>query len=823
MPWLSQAQQTLGTGPAAQQRPNPFLGGPGAMGGGMAQPTGTIGAIHTRNPFQIGQDFSRVVGGLPTHTVLQQVNAGQSPVNSQPPSAPAPAAKPSASPEQAGAMNAAVPGAFNGNPANGFSGAEMGFVRPQGSAPNPFARNAPPRMPWGGGSPTPKAPAPMPQPQFRQLPPPHPPPASTRAPMPGGPGADPMPGTFHGGAPFPMPMPPVSPGPIEGGGSAPNPFANQRVPMSQQQQQGTQGLAMMPPISDAPNPMTAPPAPFDPLHGPAKAGTEDARQKGDGGREPAPAPDYFADQQAAMQAFLAQNQEVAQALAGQGASIPGGGVIPSTTGDTTGGTGGQQGDSGGAGGGAGGGTTQTPLPFTHDNPATFYNPDGTGAWTLDSIRADERGDARFWAPKPDNFGDMSDAQRQKWMLAHYNPYATRDEFFTNSPDAVRAFRTIYPNLTGLGQLPSLVGWKGTPVTIPSNANVRLDTVAGGPYPVDDRVRPLLDATHQMYSHIAAMMASSGIGEDWFSTKEGNHAWNQYKAARTLLSRYGVTYDPVKDIPSGSGGDRGDGSVTTDRTPWNIENTDVMTKLPDIDKIPGDIRQIFGGDSWNKASPEEKAAMLEAMLEIYLTNEQLANKQKQINIYQPGYEQTLAANNPFRRESESMALDALQNPNPVDLQGIQNRTASDFDKSLEQSIQAASGASARRGIAPGSMAGVAGNLTADNRNALSRTLGEQTSAYQMADRQAMYDAIRNAMGVNQQYLGGELTAAQQLGALVGNPYAAAQNPYGSFPDTSANLSAIELQRQLARQGPVDDKSGLYQGIGTAAGLAALALI
>ena len=277
----------------------------------------------------------------------------------------------------------------------------------------------------------------------------------------------------------------------------------------------------------------------------------------------------------------------------------------------------------------------------------------------------------------------------------------------------------------------------------------------------------------------------------------------YENLRALLGRYGINFNPMSgtDAP-----EAGPGGIGSHRDDFNAGNTDVMNKLPHISDIPGRVQQIFGS-KWDKADPTERAAMVEQTLQIIMANEQLANKQKGINILQEGYNSTLAENDPLRKESERLSLEALKNPNPVDLQGIQNRTSSRYDQGLDQSIQAMSGSAARRGIGMGAVAGMAGQATRDNRADLARTLGEQESAHQMLDRQSLYDAIANAGRTNATFKGEQLRQSALLANAVRGSYDPATHGYQGAADTAANLKSIDILEKLQA---ADDKSGLFGG-------------
>jgi hypothetical protein len=78
--------------------------------------------------------FNSRWGQIPASQAKIQRDAGQGGVTNTA-GAPAPAPAPTASPEQAGAINSAQPGFFNGNAENGIPKAEGGFAPPPPAAP----------------------------------------------------------------------------------------------------------------------------------------------------------------------------------------------------------------------------------------------------------------------------------------------------------------------------------------------------------------------------------------------------------------------------------------------------------------------------------------------------------------------------------------------------------------------------------------------------------------------------------------------------------------------------------------------------------------
>lgn len=122
------------------------------------------------NPYDLGAQFNAYAGGRPAHQLVSDMQNGvapppapassTAPVGAQQPSV---AEVPKATPEQAGAMNAALPGVFNGNPANGVPSADVGFSPPAAPKPPPSSGQSLGLAPGSGPSPPPAASSPLAQ------------------------------------------------------------------------------------------------------------------------------------------------------------------------------------------------------------------------------------------------------------------------------------------------------------------------------------------------------------------------------------------------------------------------------------------------------------------------------------------------------------------------------------------------------------------------------------------------------------------------------------------------------------------------------------
>jgi hypothetical protein len=209
----------------------------------------------------------------------------------------------------------------------------------------------------------------------------------------------------------------------------------------------------------------------------------------------------------------------------------------------------------------------------------------------------------------------------------------------------------------------------------------------------------------------------------------------------------------------------------------------------------EIRRAFN-DRPNGVSAEEWTAMMEFEQGRRQLEDAYQRRQKGVNLNQLDLDRI--KNDPLRGRAESAALDIFDDPGGVDWQPIRNRLASDYDRGLDQSIQAMSGGAARRGVPLGAMQGMTGQLTAENRNALARALGEMSTQEQLHDREGLYRAIQNAANTNRAFSGAESMAMQTLAnAVMGTPQPA-QNPYAGMANTASNLSAIELAKKQAEE-------------------------
>ena len=781
MPGLTQGQQSAGTGSVSSQSLN-----------------------DRRN--LLATDITSSLGGMPSHQALRAMQSGQpigSPVQAGPGAAPGIQATPNqpqqsaqVPPAQAGQMNAQAPGIFNQNPATGYSGTEDGFAKAAGgmaqSGGGMAQTTAPPMRP---------PPVPVRQPQAPQRGQPSDAQmqmlaAQSRAaaqrapasatPVPPPPGQAPPPdnipwapgfGSPHTQTPHTQP-PAAAPTP-----QMPVPGAGPAGPVAAQAKGAT-----------APDPEDA-----------GKPWQQDSRSFGEKFGEPKPAawsrwsPEQRAKWKAnryqagttAVGAGPTQGQAPGQEKAAEG----GGQVVPPTF---------------------------DPIETIGEGGRSI--PIGDKYYTSGYINKDPRGEGAFTTPKPDDWNKMSKDQRDAWLTQNYVPFdpqtmglpamqGKEDEY--SYPGSIAEYLANIGNVDEAALLEAL-GYGGgfeipdiettTPFDfgeVPYTTGIESFTTPGGPnYVEDPDIRRLLQKYSEAANAINVMSADPNRFKDarWAERNE------EYGTLQAVLGRYGINWSPAQGVfqPEPGPGDVGSGRDDT-----NTGNTDVMSGLPHFQQgdLPGIVMRFFGINpkDWKGMSSTKKSAAFDQYMEMLLTDESLRNKQGGINIIQGGYDKTLAENNPLRQGSEDLALQALQNYNPVDLQGIQNRTSSRYDQGLEQAIQSASGSANRRGLTPGSQAGFAGNLTAQNRNDLSRTLGEQETAYQQYDRQALYDAINNAGNVNQRFLGGELMQGNVLANAVMGAYQPAVNPYENAPDTSGNLAAIDT---LEDRGVLDDDTDLW---------------
>lgn len=462
--------------------------------------------------------------------------------------------------------------------------------------------------------------------------------------------------------------------------------------------------------------------------------------------------------------------------------------------------------------GPGGGGTPAPVSnFDATKPETWWNADGTPAWTADVARDDEREFSdKYLGTKPDAWATWSKDRKDQWLAQHYNPYGTEAEFFAQAPDATAAaaFARIYGDDYKASQNLPMPDQAGTipQGQVPYTANMADFATPGSPYYIQSpEIRGIFDNLIN-YSSVLGQMQDSpdGIGSERF-----RGMLEKYEAGRNVLKNlYGIDYDPFSQFMSGN--KPGDTLEVGD-------NTQIATDLPSPAIVTDDLRAFFKG-----AGENANQYALEFAMQKWLTENNLQRQQQGINLLQPVVDQTLAENNPMRRESEALMMQALQNPDPVDWQGIRNRATSDQDRTLQQSIAAASGGAARRGVSLGSLAGLSGQLTAESGNSLSRRLGELTTQEQMAKRAAEYDALNQAANVSRQWQGAESQARQVLANAVAGQFGTPSNPYAGASDTRLALETLLAQKKAQEDAANDDSALWSAGIG-AAGMMGAALI
>lgn len=449
---------------------------------------------------------------------------------------------------------------------------------------------------------------------------------------------------------------------------------------------------------------------------------------------------------------------------------------------------------------------QPPSIFNPADPTTWWDAEGNATWDSDVLGEDDREwSQRYIQPKPDNWAAMTPQQRENWKRNNYNPYESVNDYLAQAPDAAAmdAFQKMFGDQfagINVNQLPTQ-GYGTVPGQVANNVTLADLANPSSPHYVENpEIRAVLDAMMNQSENLDAINRSpSGYGSDaWKET------FGRYSGAQALLKNlYGIDYDPFSayigtNIP-------GDSLDVAD-------NTSIDTSLPTTDVLTGDLARYF-----NDVDGGKKLA-LEFAMQRWLTEQGLQHQQQGINLLQPVVDQTLAANNPMRRESERLMMEALQNPDPVDWQGIRNRATSDSDAGLLESIRMASGGANRRGVPAGAMSGLSGVLTSQNRNDLSRRLGELLTEEQRSKRSSVYDALTMAGNTSRQWQGAESMARQQLANAVMGAPSMAQNPYAGMADTRFGARAIDLQRQaMEDQDTGTDWAGLATGLlGTAAG-------
>lgn len=706
-------------GTTSQYAPNPA---------GVAGPTNTP----ANDPYATAQSFHAAYGGVPAHEVLRLQREGKPPV---PPSQ----AGPSAPPAQAGAMNAAAPGTFNGNPANGFSGTQVGF----------------------NGTPSP------------------PPPPTGPAP------GVPTPGLYG----QPQGVPGVATPPVPPSQPQPTPGAPQHAPAPP----GTPGM-------EAPLPVT-PATPAQP-YAPVQPSQASAGEAVDEGRDPYAAPPADAPvlqqgtYQAPGQGQVEQTSGNAQAVGTPGSpsdvalkSAPAnGGYQVSFGGQTYKVT--EQVPPAWAGWNQ---AQRTQWLQNHQVQPEAAAPPPVSTAGPGSPVVTPSGDP--YVP-PQDTADPLDAEDQKSTAAGFT--WTNDVGRDLRAHPVQALnRTdLYQNVFGMtkeqaknyARLPSVTIDPSGPMPTASanHSYTGIDFpqgafLEGSPnYIQDDGERQLLALAYG-YAQNLNQLASTQNG---LASQEYAKLAEKLNNATYILGWHGIKYQPWGDYGS-TGDTQGEfPGIFTDTTKPENEFRTPLNSVPGAARILSPaLKKAFNLN--DKSTPEQYALAYEAQMQGIDADRAIRSQDQALQMTGKGVD--LIRNDPSRAKSESMAMDIANNPEYSDWEGIRNRATSDSDAAANRAIESASAAAGRRGLDAGALAGLGSDVYRQQGNDLSRQLGELDQARGVERRQGQLQGLDSLGNVFRTYAGAEVNQLNAgAGVLLGAP------PTGANSATGVGQAALDYK-------------------------------
>ncbi len=445
----------------------------------------------------------------------------------------------------------------------------------------------------------------------------------------------------------------------------------------------------------------------------------------------------------------------------------------------------------------------TGTVYNPSDPTTWWKADGSYNWTGTDIANDTRGSER-WLTDPTKlagWATMTPEQRAAAKNTAYNPYSTVTEYFKQAPDAaaLAAYQKLFAgdpayirNLPEFAQ--SGVGTLGQNLGTKTLSEAEIAAMG---------YDPAVLALMQQYGNFGEQLAS---GQDLTPENLARQS-EQYATLGAILNNvYGITWDPLtgyKNAVPAPNPDDTNGSIP--------DNTTIATDLPNLSlKVP-DLLQAIGGKM-------ENAPLLEFAMQQWLQQQGLQQQQKGIYLLDDAVKQSLAENNPLRRESERLALEALQNPDPVNYEQVKNRLASDYAKGRESGNAALAQSLAGRGLSASTGIGLGAQMNSQSQMDLARALSELDMRQAENLRTAQYGATTNAANVDRAYAGAESTLRQMLAnAVMGAPNVA-QNPYAGMADTRTALEALKMQ-----QGKLEDAAEAEKGSALSQGLGALGTV
>lgn len=708
--------------------------GAGALQNGTWSPAGQGATSQYGSPFTLQASFDSVVRGMPSNHVASLTEQGQMP--SFQGAAPAPQSpaggsgrsKPSAPPGQAGAMNAQFPGTFNGNPANGVSGTEVGWS-PQHAPANPNTPGMEQSYPLTPSAPPGPAPGvPTPGLGMPAMPP--------QAPTPGAPAAPPPAPSAPPANPTPMPQPPMQGAAGEGTDETRDPSAAPPPDVGIEQVLGAgQAVGTGEQVPGVPAKAAA-----QTTSGTHKALLGQTQYDVTEPTPPAWAGWQYAQKMQWINNHLAKPLETA-APAPVSTSGPGAPVV-------------------------------TPNGDTYVPPQETAPPGPSAA-----------GDEKSKAGEFNWGGNASRTLRGGGNPDTAAGYATTMQALNRNDIMQAVFGMSNAQAKNYDPLPQIGGngAGGPPVASANHSFTGLDFpqgafLEGSPnYIQNSGERQMLAYAYSLASQLNQIASTEG----GLASQEYNTIAQKLNDARYVLDWHGIKYQPW-----GQYGSTGD---TAGEFPGVFNETD--PNAPSLAYVPGTskilspaIRKAFNLNE--KSTPEQYAAAYEAQMQGLLTEAAMRDRSKAAAII--GGNADMYRNDPLSTKSTAMAADLLDHPDNTPWQTIENRRVENIDKSAAQAGEDVASSFNRRGIAPGAAAGISSDLQMQAGDERARAISDLAVEKAATEQQAKYQALGAAGDTFNRYRGGEASQRQNLASVLMGSAPDIVNPAGGIGGAALNI-------------------------------------
>lgn len=719
------------------------------------------------NPYDLGTAFRDYYGGMPTHQIVSGMANGQSPTQNAPGSTLAngfgkSVGAPTATPAQAGQMNATMPGVFNGNPANGIPSEEAGFNKAFRGQSAPMGE-VPPGSRFQAGALGRHQRTPM---------------------MPGAGNATmaPIQPTGAQGAPAPVPAPvddaAARLAQMQAGlaGTQPGAIAEASTGMAADTREAAAGPIQMRAADAAGAPAENGPA------GPVATFTGT-----NGANIPltAPLPKNWASMPWAQKsAWLASHTYTAPAAPGGGTTTPptGTGNYPGQTNTTP------------------TGTTSTGTTTTGTTPPT------------DAAQApvDDNGDPlQFKSSSGFQFGpnwfDDANAINVVTDTSYGEPWWKHwwtQGFGLSAAEAKKLGPLPSPDTDG--PFPMLTVKMGDADSF-TEAVKALGTEQKG-------LSSLLGKTNDLYAQM--------LNANWLRQTDPNFDENKYiklsrryDISKAALARYGIT---VEDAGPGNVPGTGDGEppVTGIGGSDPNSNTSIPTQLP-VNNYLDALKNIGSGDF----DPIHRLALGELLDNQYQWQVGQTEKQKALNTLAPTEQDLL--NNSGISAFRSKALNYGQNPMLSDWDTIRNQYVAGGDKTLKTGMDTLSQNLARRGLGPTAGAGIAANQQRQFAGDQAMGLG-QLSLQQQEEKRKEFDRGMGYLQTAGQTDAGIISGSRQnLAQILMGAAPISKSPVEGVANTGTSMLGMQYAKdaQDAAQKLAKDQAafGWQDGLGLIASM------